>query len=225
MSANAYTRDWVKNNHCRHRVAGATSTESVYTRANHDKVIFTLGVIMATLSGAGWVTRFPTSSSTNDLALPFRTGVNNFIAALRTAHATVSISATLRPPERAFLMHYCYRIALENMDPATVPAMAGVDIDWVHRDARGAVNLAASRAAASAMVSGYQIVFRPAVNSNHTRGLAIDMSINNYANKSINNASGVAVMVRTAANLHALGATYGVHKLATDPPHWSSDGH
>ena len=59
-------------------------------------------------------------------------------------------------------MHYSYRIARENMDPATVPAMAGVDINWVHRDARGAVNLAASRAAASAMVGGYQIVFSPA---------------------------------------------------------------
>ena len=180
---------------------------------------------MPTLSGAGWVSRFPTSSSTNDLAMAFRTGVNNFVAALRAAHATVSISATLRPPERAFLMHFSYRIARENMDPATVPTMAGVDIEWVHRDAKRAVNLAASRAAASAMVNGYQIVFRPALNSNHTRGLAIDMSINHYANKNINNASGVAVMVRTAANLHALGATYGVHKLASDPPHWSSDGH
>ena len=75
------------------------------------------------------------------------------------------------------------------------------------------------------MVSGYQIAFRPAVNSNHTRGLAIDMSINNDANKNFNNAAGVAVMIRTAVNLHALGVTYGVHKLATDLPHWSSDGH
>ena len=103
--------------------------------------------------------------------------------------------------------------------------MAGVAIDWVHRDARGNVNLAASRAAASAMVISYQIVFRPALNSNHTRGLAIDMSISNYLNKNVNNAGGTAVLIRTAANLHALGATYGVHKLASDPPHWSSDGH
>ena len=59
-------------------------------------------------------------------------------------------------------MHDSYRITRENMNPATVPAMAGADIDWVHRDARGAVNLAASRAAASAILSGYQIVFLPA---------------------------------------------------------------
>jgi hypothetical protein len=122
-------------------------------------------------------------------------------------------------------MHYSFRIAREALDPATVPAMQGVDIEWVHRDARGHVNLAASRAAASAMVSGYSIVFRPALNSNHTRGLAIDMTVTNYINKNINNGSGQAVLVRNAANLHALGATYGVHKLATDPPHWSSDGH
>jgi hypothetical protein len=29
----------------------------------------------------------------------------------------------------------------------------------------------------------------------------------------------------TSANLHAVGASYGVHKLASDPPHWSTDGH
>ena len=29
----------------------------------------------------------------------------------------------------------------------------------------------------------------------------------------------------TNRTLHAVGATYGVHKLATDPPHWSIDGH
>jgi D-alanyl-D-alanine dipeptidase len=179
---------------------------------------------MPTLSGAIWVSRFPTSRTTNDLALPFRTNVTNFIAALNAARASVSISATLRPVERAFLMHYSFRIAREALDPATVPAMAGVDIDWVHRDARGNVNRAASQMAAAQMVSSYDIVFRPALNSNHTRGLAIDMTISNYLNKNINNATGTAVLVRNAAGLHALGATYSVLKLATDPPHWSSDG-
>jgi hypothetical protein len=29
----------------------------------------------------------------------------------------------------------------------------------------------------------------------------------------------------TNRGLHAVGATYGVHKLVTDAPHWSIDGH
>jgi hypothetical protein len=36
-------------------------------------------------------------------------------------------------------MHYSYRIADQRLDPQTVPAKAGVDIDWVDRNQNGTV--------------------------------------------------------------------------------------
>ena len=178
-----------------------------------------------TLSGSSWVSRFPTGTTTQSLTPSFATAVNQFIASLRQGGATVSISATLRPPERAYLMHYCYKIARSGLAPATVPAMTGVDINWVHRDAKGNVDLTASRAAAAQMVSGYGIVYAPALVSRHSQGRAIDMNITNYLTKKFVDAKKVTVSVTSAAGLHALGATFGVIKLASDPPHWSDDGH
>ncbi len=131
---------------------------------------------MPELSGPAWVPRFPTSTSTSDLIASFRPGVDAFLNALRNAGATVSISATLRPRERAHLMHYSWRIAREGFDPGAVPAMSGVDIDWVHRQG-GAPDLNASRNAAEQMVQGYNIVERPALNSRHTEGRAVDMNV------------------------------------------------
>lgn len=183
-------------------------------------------------SGAAWVVRFPTSVSTGDLVAPFQANVDNFIAAMRAAGATVTISATLRPVERAYLMHYAHRIAQANRDPATVPAQAGVDICWVHRDANGNVDLAASQAAAQAMVNAYNIVFAPALQSRHTQGRAIDMNVSWANNLTMTDASGAQVVItstpRTGAgntDLHAVGQGYGVLKLLNDRPHWSDDGH
>ncbi|HEU4326647.1 MAG TPA: glycoside hydrolase family protein [Roseiflexaceae bacterium] len=183
------------------------------------------------LSGEQWVARFPTSRSTADLAGDFGGNVDRFIEALRAAGASVRISATLRPPERAFLMHYAWRIAQGDINPADVPAREGVEIDWVHRNAQGRPDRAASRAAAQRMVDAYEIVHRPSLTSRHTEGLAIDMTITWSGTLSIANAEGETVRIastpRTGAGnteLHAVGATYGVQKLASDPPHWSSDG-
>lgn len=178
-----------------------------------------------TLSGPSWVSRFPTGTTTQSLTPAFAAAVNLFVAALRQGGASVTISATLRPPERAFLMHYSYKVARSGLDPANVPAMAGVAIDWVHRDAKAKVNLTASRAAASQMVSGYGIVYAPALVSRHSQGRAIDMNVTNYLNKKFVDGKAVTTTVKSAAELHALGATFGVIKLVNDPPHWSDDGH
>ena len=184
------------------------------------------------LSGPQWANQFPGSASTNDLVEPFRTSVNRFVAALRAAGATVLIEDTLRPRERAYLMHYSFRIAREGLDPGTVPPMQGVNIQWVHTDPQGNPNLPASRAAAEQMVQGYEIAFRPALVSQHTEGRAIDMTITWQGNLTIANANGgqtaITTLPRTGGGniaLHGVGAAYGVHKLLTDPPHWSADGH
>lgn len=132
---------------------------------------------MAEPSGPRWCERFPTSRSLEELAEPFRTGCQRFIAALREAGATVSITATVRPRERAYLMHWAWQIARNQMDPREVPVMPGVDIAWVHMDAAGVPDLVASRGAARTMVERYSTVTLPALESRHTQRRAIDMSI------------------------------------------------
>ena len=183
------------------------------------------------LSGLRWVTKFPTSQSTDDLTEPFRTNCKKFVAAMQAAGANVTIAATLRPPQRAYLMHFSFRIAKELLDPALVPGMDGVDIEWVHRDTRGGVLLSESRDAAAMMVTGFAIVFRPALTSRHSEGNAIDMNVFwTTPELKIKNASGSDVIINSRskngsnADLQKVGKSYGVLKLVTDPPHWSNDG-
>jgi hypothetical protein len=182
-------------------------------------------------SGAQWVSRFPTSQSVNDLASPFQGSVSSFIAALKSGGASISIAATYRPKERAYLMHYAWRIAKEGLDPVSVPAMNGVEICWLHRKEDGSPDVSASRSAAAAMVQAYQIVHKPSLTSRHTEKQAIDMSISWSGALQITNGSGDTVTIsstpRNGSNseLHTIGSTYGVYKLVSDPPHWSSDGH
>ena len=183
------------------------------------------------LSGIVWVDRFPTSNETSTLVEDFRDSCDDFIGALEDAGAIVKINATLRPPERAYLMHWSFVLNNGEVEPDDVPPHDGVDIEWMHRKANGQPDFAASRAAAAAMVHGYGIVHRPALTSLHIFGKAIDMTISwdgtlqvkpkNKPRKSISS------QPRSGLNhdLWAVGATYGVLKLPSDPPHWSSTGH
>lgn len=180
---------------------------------------------MPQLSGPIWVQRFPTSRSTADLTREFGSAVDNFIAALQAGGASIKIAATLRPPERAYLMHYSWHIGRGKIHAQDVPEMAGVDIDWVHRDSRGRPSNTASQHAALGMSGLYGIVHPPALQSRHTEGRAIDMTISGYASKTFSDADGTATRVRNASELYALGATFGVIKLVNDKPHWSDDGH
>ena len=183
------------------------------------------------LSGPAWVQKFPTSTSTDDLVDPFRSNVKKFLAALKKSGATVSISATLRPKERVYLMYWSFQIA-GGLDPEKAEAMAGVDIDWVHRDAQGKKDLAASKAAAGKMVAGYGIVYQPAKASCHSGGTAIDMDIA-WKSGTLTISGGAGKKVTIAGTpkdggntgLQLVGRSYGVIKLVSDPPHWSSDGH
>lgn len=183
------------------------------------------------LSGPAWVPKFPTSTSTDDLVDPFKSNVKKFIGALKKAGASVSISATRRPPQRAYLMHWSFKIS-SGLDPATVPAKAGVEIEWVHRDSTGNPDGRASKTAADLMVAGYDIAFEPALSSRHIDGKAIDMDISwTAAALTITDGAARAVTIRTGVknggntDLHKVGASYGVIKLVADHPHWSNDGH
>jgi hypothetical protein len=195
-------------------------------------------------SGAAWVAQFPTSNKVADLEPTFQPKVTAFLSALAAAGAHVSISATLRPPQRAYMMHYSWSIVKQHLNPATIPAYvptagapAPVDIQWVHADASGNPDPAGSTAGALAMVQGYGIAglgVPPALSSRHMTAQAIDMDISWTGSLTINNASGNAVTIasvpRSGINpdLIKLGATYGVIHLLevmADQPHWSTDGH
>ena len=131
---------------------------------------------MPIASGVNWVDRFPTRADIGGCVSPFRENLEAFVAALKSAGAAVTINATLRPPERAYLMHGCWVIA-HGKDPRTVDPMAGVDIDWVARDGNDQPDLAKSRLIAQEMVKAYGIVAEPSLTSLHIKGLAVDMDI------------------------------------------------
>ena len=184
-----------------------------------------------TLSGPLWVAQFPNSTSVDDLTEPFKSNVKKFLAALKAAGASVSISATKRLKERAYLMHWSFKIS-EGLDPDKVPVMAGVEIEWTHRDQKGNKDLAASKFAASEMVDKYDIAFEPALVSRHSEGKAIDMNVSWTSQELvIMDGSGKEITINGVpksgmnSQLHKVGASYKVMKLVTDRPHWSSDGH
>ncbi len=170
-------------------------------------------------SGAQWVSRFPGSASLDDLDPTFKAKVEKFIGAIKSAGGAVNIAATYRPRERAYLMHYSSKISRGEITADKVPAMDGVNIDWVHATDEE------SKKAASNMTKGYGIVYPPALISRHTERAAIDMTITGVVDKKIKNASGADVEIKKLSDLNAVGATYGVNKLVSDPPHWSDDGH
>ena len=178
------------------------------------------------LSGPHWYNFFPTSRSTSDLASPFRQRVQAFQKALMDAGAQVIVSATYRPPERAYLMHYAARIDRGEIAPEDVPSMAGVDIDWVHYTNAGSLRAAAQ------MIDIYGIGGNPvALQSLHTQRLAIDWNVTWQGTLKIKDGDGRIVQIgapRDSSNnttLFDVGASYGVYKLESDPPHWSSNGY
>jgi uncharacterized protein YgiM (DUF1202 family) len=150
-----------------------------------------------------------------------------FVNALRAAGASVRITAGLRHPNRAFLMHYAWGVAHGQYTPAQANAACrgrGIDIEWDHG------NAAASRAAAQALVSAFGLVHQASITSNHVRGLAIDMEISGLpASISMNGqtystrrgASGSAA----AASVAQMGRDNGVIWFgAGDYVHWSQNG-
>jgi peptidoglycan hydrolase-like protein with peptidoglycan-binding domain len=176
------------------------------------------------LSGPEWTSKFPFSDSLEDLAFPFRTYAKEFEQALKDAGAKIEMSNTYRPPERAYIMHYCIKIADRWLRDVDVPAYPGVEIDWVHYTSEISIWWA------DQMAIAYDIAYPPALRSNHTIGRAIDWYIEWEDTLKIKDLTGRIVEIGAPRNsfdnadLWDVGATYGVYKLPADPPHWSFDG-
>lgn len=187
-----------------------------------------------TKSGSYWVTwanaHAKNSTSVDDLEINFRPKAKAFIKALEDAGITVIVSATKRSDKRAYLFHWCWKIAQGKVAATGVPAMIGVQIEWDHGTA------AASKTGAQQMVTGFGLAVPPnstnppALNSSHIAGKGIDMTLTWTGTKKIKKKDGAIVDVPFVSNvnlntaLHAVGQSYGVHRLKTDKPHWSHDG-
>lgn len=180
------------------------------------------------LSGAAWwranQAKFPNSDRLGDLVHPFRERATLFVNALRSAGAQVTLSSTRRNATRAHLMHYCWCIARGEINPTAVPSRAGLSIRWDHGDATR------SKQGAQEMVDLFGIAFKPSLTSLHIEGRAIDMTIR-WSDKLVIRDSFGKKFTLTAprsgeinADLHRIGASFGVFKLLSDPPHWSETG-
>ena len=180
------------------------------------------------LSGGTWwhahESEFANSRSLLDLTPPFREDVTRFVEAMRDAGATVGINATRRNKIRAYLMHFSFRLGRGDLSARDIPAEPGCAIRWVHdSDAK-------SRAAAEQMSDLFDIAFKPSLTSLHISGRAVDMTISWSGTLAIKDAAGATHSIAGPRNggnlqLHAVGRSYKVHKLISDPPHWSDNGH
>ncbi len=161
------------------------------------------------LSGKHWVSFFPNSNSIDDLASPFRQKVQAFEQALKTAGANIAIASTLRPPQRAYLMHYAFNINEGAISPENVPSMLDVDINWVHYTNQ------ASLQAAQDMVTTYNIAYAPALNSRHIQGLAIDWHITWSGMLNVENASGTNISIGSPRSLNFSATAEPINSSAT----------
>ncbi|VEC01732.1 Uncharacterised protein [Cedecea lapagei] len=191
---------------------------------------------MKQLSGESWVSQFQGSSDTQTLSPIFRGNVDGFLKSLKDAGVRITISATLRPPERAYLMHWCWKLARGLVEPANIPEKSGVNIEWVHKGADGKPDRSKSINAAKAMVRVYgmsNLNVAPALKSRHTEGNAIDMTLSWMGNLEIKDNKGETTIIKTMprdgmnTQLHEVGKSFDVikyHGGAKDKPHWSTDG-
>jgi len=133
-------------------------------------------------------------------------------------------------------MHWSWLIVKRDLDPANVPAMEGVDINWMHEGVDGKYSRVTSVAADREMVNGFNMQslgVAPALQSRHTAGCGIDMSIRWSGTLTI--ADGDANIIKIESfphsgmnqQLHRIGASYGVikyNRAGRDEPHWSDNG-
>lgn len=182
------------------------------------------------LSGAQWCARFPRSDSIVTLKPSFQLSVSSFLWALQQAGASYRIHNTFRPVEACYLMRHAWLIWQLRIRPEAVNPYPGVQIDWVHETREKSIE------AGRRMCAGYQIMGlqdAPAAESNHSKGLAIDMSIAWNGALRVTDSSGDEVVIESLPRdnmnsaLWAIGSTYGVkryHNPGRDKPHWSIDG-
>jgi len=191
----------------------------------------------AKLSGKKWWDAnqgndpYKKSESISDLASDFQTKVREFKTALDNAGAPPTIDTTKRSAERAYVLHYAWRVAKNELSADKVQAKDTVDIVWNHGDDTK------SKAGANEIIAAAAVASRPSLTSNHIDGNAIDWTITWTGDLKIKKKDGTEIEIKSTprnggdpgnTELHEVGKSYGVHKglnfTPKDPPHWSDNG-
>ena len=193
------------------------------------------------LSGKEWIKEYKDKASIEDLSSPFKENVKDFLKAIDEAKKetpqakiTYYISSTRRPYKRAVLMHYCHKVAYNNITPQQAQQATqkeNIPINWVHTDSSGNYSEKISREKALEMVKAYGIAYPASLTSHHVRGNAIDITITWQSSFTIKDKTGEIHTIDIPRNgttnpqLREVGKTYGVKRtLEKDPPHWSLEG-
>lgn len=137
------------------------------------------------LSGAAWRAKATAAGWVNDtnfasLDATWGPKAEKFVTGLRGSGATVNITAGLRHPKRAMLMHYAWTVSKGQATPETANTACqaeGININWDHGD------LTRSKAAAAELSAIFSLRAKPSLTSNHIRGKAIDCNITNVPAK------------------------------------------
>lgn len=201
-------------------------------------------------SGAHWSTAFAGNKNLEALDPTFANQVSAFLEALRVAGARAVVTSTRRSLEQQYVMFGAWMIAREGLDPKSVNSAAQVadewasktvGIDWLHHNASGEYDVAASVRAAADMVAAFHITGRPAVPGGatrgglHCRGLAVDIDIkwdgaltlSHKKSDGTEESRVIDTQPRTQTNpeLAALARDwFGVLKNRRSPNHWSVNG-
>lgn len=144
------------------------------------------------------------------------------------------------------MMHYSALVANGKIKPWEVPDSIHIRgessharIEWTHTDSNGRVDEKASRQGAKEMMIKFKMAHPAALDSNHVRGKAVDVSITWSGVLKIKDKKGKEHEIKTTPRhggtptepsgnkeLKSVAETYGVKKLlANDPPHWSENGY
>lgn len=187
------------------------------------------------LSGKEWIKEYKDKASIEDLSSPFKENVKDFLKAIDEAKKetpqakiTYYISSTRRPYKRAVLMHYCHKVAYNNITPQQAQQATqkeNIPINWVHTDSSGNYSEKISREKALEMVKAYGIAYPASLTSHHVRGNAIDITITWQSSFTIKDKTGEIHTIDIPRNgatnpqLREVGKTYGVKRtLEKDPP-------
>jgi len=171
----------------------------------------------------------------------------------RGAQGAIDVVGAKRSPERAYLMHWSYKIVKEGT-PATEADQdenrpKGVtDIRWAHSDEHGVYDPAASVRAAAALYHALgvseRLAVEPSLISDHIAGRAVDMTTTWHKDSiTIRKLDGSEVVIQTTGadertddnpDLHEVAESYGVIHFASqkgakslpagDKSHWSYNG-
>jgi hypothetical protein len=165
------------------------------------------------------------STSLDELAEPFRTNAKAFVEKLKDAGARAAVTLTRKSSQRAYLCHWAWQVAKGHCLATSVPAMEGVDIDWIHIDEKGNFSDEKSRKGAQEMVDAFLIGSMrspPPLNDHHIRGLAMEMSPSWNGDLVIKKQDGTDVTIKTEpkngnnAELHQVARTYKVYRNMSD---------